>query len=206
MSGRVVIVDYGTGNLSSVARAMQRLNADFAVSSRAEDILESSRIILAGVGHFGRAMDGLRSRQLIEPLTQAVRGDGTPILGICLGMQLMTNSSEEGGGPGLGWIDAETVRLNVSDAGRHKVPNIGWSSVEMQEGSRLMKNVESSAEFYFLHSYILRLRDSDVLFGESTHETAFPAAIEKANVYGVQFHPEKSHKDGLQLLRNFLDL
>ncbi|MEQ1762920.1 MAG: imidazole glycerol phosphate synthase subunit HisH [Pyrinomonadaceae bacterium] len=206
MACNVVIVDYGTGNLSSVERSLARLGAEFLVSSRAADIDRCEKLILAGVGHFGRAMEGLRKNGLIEPLEKAVLIDRKPVLGICLGMELMARSSEEGNVEGLGWLDANVVKFSVLDKVRYKVPHIGWNRVGVKKASRLMDNIPASAEFYFLHSYHLELGDRSILLNDSRHEEVFTAAVEKENIYGVQYHPEKSHRVGLQLLKNFVDL
>lgn len=206
MSAKVVIVDYGLGNLSSVARGLERARADFLVSSDASDIEHSSKLILAGVGHFGRAMAALRERGLLGSLETSVLRDRKPVLGICLGMELMARSSEEGNVAGLGWLDAEAVRFNISDRLKHKVPHIAWNRVRVAKNSRLMNGIPDAAEFYFLHSYYLKVADETVTVSESSHETVFPAVVEKNNIFGVQFHPEKSREAGLKVLRNFVEL
>lgn len=206
MPCRVVIVDYGVGNLSSVERSVARLGADCVVSSRAYDIDACDKLILAGVGHFDSAMTKLRNSGLIAALEKAVLIDRKPVLGICLGMELMAKTSEEGSMAGLGWLDADAVRFRVSDRSRYKVPHIGWNRVRMKKDSRLMRKIPDLAEFYFLHSYHLKLADRSVLLNDARYETAFPAAVEKGNIFGVQYHPEKSHAVGRQLLKNFIDL
>jgi glutamine amidotransferase len=206
MQRRVVIVDYGTGNLSSIGRALARLGAGFVISSKVEDIESSDKLILAGVGHFNRAMKGLRDGGLIDAIEHAVRFERKPVLGICLGMELMGLSSEEGNGRGLGWLDAETVGFEISDTARFKVPHIGWGRVRQSSSSVLMADISERSEFYFLHSYVLKPSDPSIVVHEAEHEVAFPAAIEKDNIFGVQFHPEKSHRAGLQVLKNFVDI
>lgn len=207
MPCKVVIVDYGTGNLSSVRRGLARVGAGCRVSSLAADIESGDKFILAGVGHFEAAIVALRKPGLIDALEKAVLIDKKPVLGICLGMELMAKISEEGTTPGLGWLDAEVVRFKVSDGLKYKVPHIGWSRVApKRKNSALMKNVPDSTEFYFLHSYYLNLANESDLSIEAVYEKAFPAAVEKDNIFGVQFHPEKSHQAGLQLLKNFVEL
>jgi imidazole glycerol-phosphate synthase subunit HisH len=207
MSDKVVIVDYGTGNLSSVRRSMARIGVDCIVSSEIADIEGCDKLILAGVGHFETAMAGLRKPGLIDALEKAILVDKKPVLGICLGMEVMARSSEEGTTRGLGWLDATAVRFTTPPNSRYKVPNVGWNSVmETKKDNPLMKGIPETAEFYFLHSYHLRLSDETCLLNESRHESRFPAAVKKNNIFGVQFHPEKSHKAGLQLLKNFVDL
>lgn len=206
MPSKVVIVDYGTGNLSSVKRSIARIGSECHVSSEIADIVASDKLILAGVGHFESAMAGLRKSGLMDALEQAVLVDKKPILGICLGMELMAKTSEEGNVKGLGWLDANVVRFRIADKLRYKVPHIGWNRVKVKKNSRLMKKIPDSAEFYFLHSYYLNLADHSDLLNETNFETAFPAAVEKNNIFGVQYHPEKSHQVGLQLLKNFVEM
>ncbi len=206
MSCRIVIVDYGSGNLSSVERSLSRLGANFVVSGRPEDIESGDKLILAGVGHFGSAMQSLSERKLVKPLEKAILFDRKPVLGICLGMELMAQSSEESSEPGLGWVEAKVIRFQLSDTVRYKVPHIGWSRIKAIKSSRLMKDVKESAEFYFLHAYHLEVGDQSMLLSECEHEGNFPASIEIGNIFGVQYHPEKSRRAGLQLLKNFMEI
>ncbi len=206
MSYKIVIVDYGSGNLSSVERSLSRIGVDFKVSGRPEDIESADKLILAGVGHFGSAMQSLKERNLVEPLEKAVLTDKKPVLGICLGMELMAQSSEESDAPGLGWLDASVIKFRVNDTVRYKVPHIGWSRVTTKKESRLMKGVDDSAEFYFLHAYHLVLSNQSALLSECVHERNYAASIESGNIFGVQYHPEKSREAGLQLLKNFVEL
>ena len=206
MSSKVVIVDYGTGNLNSVKRSMDRMRVNSVVSSDYRDIIDSDKIILPGVGHFGRAMSNLRELNLLETLNDAVLVKQKPILGICLGMELMAKSSEEGDADGLGWFDAENIAFNVSDKNLYKVPHMGWNKISIKKNSPLMKNIGELAEFYFVHSYHLKLSDRTEILNETEYEVTFPSAIEKGNIFGVQYHPEKSHDAGAQLLKNFIEL
>src|SRR5688572_23686790 len=205
-SSKIVIVEYGTGNLNSVKRTLDRLRATSIVSSCAEDIANADKIILPGVGHFGRAMSKLRELGFIDVLNEAVLDRQKPILGICLGVELMAKTSEEGDTPGLGWLDAETVRFNISDKSRYKVPHMGWNQISIKKSSRLMTGVSELSEFYFAHSYHLRLSDRSDLLNETEYETSFPSAVEKDNVFGVQYHPEKSHDTGFQVMKNFIEM
>jgi imidazole glycerol-phosphate synthase subunit HisH len=206
MTLRVMIVDYGAGNLNSVKRSLDILGVASTVSSDPKDIEVAEKIILPGVGHFGRAMSNLRQLNLLDPLHQAVLIKRKPILGICLGMELMAEKSEEGDARGLGWVDAEVVGFNISDKKRYKVPHMGWNRICSKKNSSLMKNVDESSEFYFVHSYYLSIRNQSDLLSETKYEILFPSAIEKDNVFGVQFHPEKSHDVGTQLLKNFIEM
>ena len=206
MPTKVAIVDYGTGNLHSVKRNLDRMNVSSVVSSDPDAILSSDKIILPGVGHFDTAMSKLAELNLIDPLNEAVLIRHKPILGICLGMEVMAKRSEEGTAAGLGWFDADTVRFQISNQLRYKVPHIGWNQVNFKKQSLLMNKIPDGSEFYFVHSYYLKLADRSDILCESTYENDYPSAVEKGNIFGVQYHPEKSHDVGAQLLRNFAEL
>ena len=205
MPTKVVIVDYGTGNLNSVKKNLDRIKASSLVSSEPDDILSSDKIILPGVGHFVTAMSKLTELNLVDPLNEAVLIRQKPILGICLGMEVMAKSSEEGVAEGLGWFDANAVRFKISNRLRFKVPHIGWNQVKIKKQSSLMDKIPEGSEFYFVHSYHLELSDASDTLTESNYESDYPSAVEKDNIFGVQFHPEKSHDVGAQLLRNFVE-
>lgn len=206
MSSKVVIVNYGMGNLNSVKRMMDRLRVDSVISSAPKDIAESDKIILPGVGHFGKAMFNLKELNLLDTLNEAVLVKRKPILGICLGMQLLAKRSEEGGGEGLGWFEAEVVKFDVSDKLKYKIPHMGWNQVLIKKSSPLMKNVAEMSEFYFVHSYHVKIENDADTLNETEFDYVFPSAIEKENIFGVQYHPEKSHDAGAQLLKNFIEL
>jgi len=205
-SPRTVIVSYGTGNLVSVRKALGRLRSDSVISSEPRDIIDAERIILPGVGHFQTAIANLERLHLVEALHEAVLVKKIPILGICLGMELMAKSSEEGTAAGLGWFDAHAVRFSLPDTLRYKVPHMGWNQVTIKKNSELMRTIEESSEFYFAHSYHLQMHDRLDLLNETEYGITFPSAIEKDNIFGVQYHPEKSHDAGGRILENFLDL
>ena len=162
--------------------------------------------MLPGVGHFGVAMRNLEESGLRAALEEAVLRRGVPILGICLGMQLLARHSEEGDSAGLGWLDADVVRFKVSDAARFKVPQMGWNNMDGKKDSLLTKGLSRNPEFYFAHAYHLVCRDPTDVLGETTYDYPFPSATERGNIYGVQFHPEKSHDVGEAMLRNFVAL
>ncbi len=206
MLSKVVIVDYGSGNLNSVKRSLDRMRVNSVVSSDYRDIINSDKIILPGVGHFGKAMSNLKELHLLDSLHEAVLVKQKPILGICLGMELMAKSSEEGNAAGLGWFDAEIIEFHTSDKNRYKVPHMGWNKISIKKNSPLMKNIVEFSEFYFVHSYHLKTNDESDLLNETKYEVTFPSAIEKDNIFGVQYHPEKSHDAGDQLLKNFIEL
>jgi len=182
------------------------MGARSMVSSRAADIESADKIILPGVGHFGRAMSSLRQSGLLDELNEAVLARQKPVLGICLGLELMAETSEEGNAAGLGWLRARTIRFRIEDTERHKVPHMGWNQVRIRKSSELLRGVGEGTEFYFAHSYHLALDDDDDLLCETEYEITFPSSIERGNIFGVQYHPEKSHDAGAQLLKNFVEL
>lgn len=206
MVSKIVIVDYGMGNLNSVKKRLDRMKVDSVISSAPEDIVNSQKIILPGVGHFAKAMFNLKELNLLDVLNEAVLIKKKPILGICLGMQLMAKSSEEGEADGLGWFDAEVTRFQVSDKIKYKIPQIGWNQIYIKKNSRLMNNIPELSEFYFVHSYHFKVNNPSDLLNETEYDYSFPSAVEHDNIFGVQYHPEKSHDAGAQLLQNFIDL
>jgi glutamine amidotransferase len=202
----IVIVDYGMGNIHSVGRRLAAIGAECVVSADHETIHKATKLILPGVGHFGKAMMHLKQRNLIPALQQAVIEEKKPILGICLGMQLMTRYSEEGNSEGLGWFDCKTELLTVNDRLRFKIPHTGWNSIRFERQDSLLEGVSSGSEMYFVHRYgVYHAAENEVLT-YTDYETPFVSALRKDNIIGMQFHPEKSHDQGLQLLKNFVDL
>ena len=201
-SQRCIIVDYGTGNLNSIKRTLDRVSVESEISSSIEDIRAADKIIFPGVGHFGNAMSNLHAAGLIDILNEVVLEKRTPILGICLGMELMAKRGDEGNVAGLGWIDAEAVLFDIQE----KVPHMGWNQIAAKKVSALIEGIDENSEFYFAHSYHLRLNDPADILTETQYGIAFPSAIGKGNIFGVQFHPEKSHDAGARLLKNFADM
>lgn len=202
----IVVIDYGMGNLYSVAKAFRRLQVDVKISSNLDDISSAEKLILPGVGHFKRGMENLAERGLIETLNDQVLNKKIPILGICLGMQLFTKHSEEGDRDGLGWINAQTVKFKFEDQRKFRVPHIGWNTNEAQNTSALFNNIEEDASFYFVHSYYVDCNDTDAIVTNAEYGRQFTSTVSKNNIYATQFHPEKSHDQGLALLKNFVDL
>lgn len=202
----IAIIDYGMGNLFSVKKVLESMGVKVVITNDPETILTADKLILPGVGHFGKAMENLRSLGLIETLNTAVVEKRTPILGICLGMQLMAKSSEEGNAEGLGWIDAEVVKFKVNDQFRFKVPHVGWNRIQVNTLSKLMSNIDNDAEFYFVHAYYMKTNNPTDALNTTVYEDTFTSAIEKGNIFGVQYHPEKSHDWGEVLLANFVHL
>jgi len=206
MSNQIVIVDYGMGNLNSVRKKLTRLGVNSIISSDPKEIQNSAKIILPGVGHFRKAMKSLKDLHLINILNEEVLIKRKPILGICLGMQLMAKKSEEGNVDGLGWVDANVVKFKVADSLKYKVPHTGWNQIMISKESLLMKNIPNLSEFYFVHSYHFNMNNKNDILNETEFEYRFVSAIEKDNIFGVQYHPEKSHDVGEILLRNFINI
>lgn len=199
----IAIVDYGMGNIGSVANMLKRVGAPSVFVRTPDDVMQARKIILPGVGAFDQGMSNLESLGLIEPLREQARR-GTPLLGICLGMQLLALSSEEGRLPGLGIVDAHVRRLPASDAqGRQiRVPHMGWNIVKVVKPTRLLP-LDVEHRFYFVHSYYFDEADPDCALLKAHYGIDFTAGIERGNLIGVQFHPEKSHKFGMRLLSAF---
>ena len=200
----LVIIDYGLGNLGSIRNILKKIGAEAEVSGSAEVIGKATKLILPGVGAFDNGMSNLKEQGLIETLNKKVLEERIPVLGICLGMQLLTKRSEEGVLPGLGWIDAETLKFDTSRVERHKVPNIGWNYVHPVKESALMKDMYDDPRFYFVHSYYVKCNDPQDELLRSEYAVPYTSAVERGNIMGVQFHPEKSHKYGMKLLHNFI--
>ena len=204
---RIVVVDYGMGNIHSIVKKIKHLGGDVFVSSNSDEILKSDKIILSGVGHFKQAMNNLRKSKLIDTLNQAALVQKKPILGICLGMQLMGIKSEEGGDiEGLSWINANVKRIKVSDTIKYKVPHMGWNEINIRKESILMNGVDDKSEFYFSHSYYMDVHEPDLILNETEYFSRFVSAIESQNIFGVQYHPEKSHEAGDIILSNFVNI
>lgn len=200
----ITIVDYGMGNLGSIRNMLKKIGFDSEITSDAGRIAAATKLILPGVGAFDAGMESLERSGLIPVLGERVIGARVPILGICLGMQLMTHGSTEGIRRGLGWIDAQALRLQPTNAGL-KVPHMGWNLVRPMREAALIDALPDEPRFYFVHSYyILCERPEDVLL-TTTYGEPFHSGLHRGNVWGVQFHPEKSHKFGMHLLHNFAE-
>jgi len=201
----VVIVDYGLGNLGSIKNMLQFIGFDAIISSDKEQISSASKLILPGVGSFDQGMINLNERELIPILNQRVLVDRIPILGICLGMQLFGLKSEEGTMPGLSWIDQESKKFNPTDFKSFPVPHLGWEYVSFKKReSQLLSGFDEETKFYFAHSYYVECKNRDEVILEADYIHKFDVGIQKEHILGVQFHPEKSHKYGMQLLTNFV--
>lgn len=204
--GVVAIVDYGMCNLGSISRAVEECGGDAKVTDDPRDLADAERIVLPGVGAFGDGIANLRERRLDAALTEEVMGKGKPLLGICLGMQLLGGTGfESEGAQGLGWIPADVPRLEPS-ATERRIPHVGWNEVQHDGSSPLFRGIPSGKDFYFVHSYHVRCTDPALVLARTPYCGGFVSAIAKGLIFGVQFHPEKSQKTGFQLLRNFLSV
>ena len=200
----IVIIDYGMGNLGSIANMLKKVGAKAVVSSDAAVIERADKLVLPGVGAFDNGMKNLAERGMIPLLNAKVLQDKTPILGLCLGMQLFTRRSEEGELPGLGWLDAETVRFKFDATHNHlKIPHMGWNTLQICRSHPLFTDLDVENRFYFVHSYYVDCADAPMVLARTHYGYDFASAVAKENIVGVQFHPEKSHKFGMKLLRNF---
>lgn len=198
---KIVIVDYKSGNLKSVANALQFLGFDSLITDRPSDVKEAKVIVLPGVGAFGKAMDNLRDFKLIDVLNEKVLKEKVPFLGICLGMQLVAESSEEKGNfKGLGWIPGKVKHFKIDSSMR--VPHVGWNNTQVTKKTPLFDNIEDGSTYYYVHSYYLECEEEYVA-ARCSYGLNFVSAIQKENIFATQFHPEKSQHNGLKLLRNF---
>jgi imidazole glycerol-phosphate synthase subunit HisH len=198
----IAVIDYGMGNLRSVAKALELSGGEVSVSASPDDILRADSIVLPGVGAFSAGMKNLESLGLIPAIKEAVK-EGKPFLGICLGMQLMFDESEEGAKcPGLGLLRGGVKRFG----GEMRVPHVGWNTVVPSRKSRLFSGIEGGSYFYFVHSYYVEPAEGEIVLAETSYGVEFASAAVKDNLYLVQFHPEKSRDGGLRLLANFSGL
>lgn len=205
-SNKIVIVDYGMGNLHSVHYKLGKLCRDVTVSSAREEILSASKIILPGVGHFASGMKNIMDRDLKSALDYKALEEKIPVLGICLGMQLLTKHSEEGDVAGLGWIDAETKLFDKQLLKGLKIPHMGWNTLSKNGDNAIMTDVAEEDMFYFVHSYYVVCEQKENVICSTEYGIEFHSGISKGNIFGFQFHPEKSHDSGIKLLKNFVNL
>ena len=200
----VTIVDLQSGNIGSVRNMLHRLEVETMITNCPKAVLSADRIIIPGVGMFNKSIQNLDAfKGLRSALKRAAQDKRIPILGICIGMQILMDSSEEGQGRGLGLIKGRVRKLNAPEL---KIPHMGWNSVKIRKGNRLFDKLEAENRFYFVHSFAADTESKDDVLAETTYGKKFCSAIERQNVYGVQFHPEKSHKFGMQLLKNFCEI
>jgi len=200
------VLDYGLGNFASVIRMIENVGGSARRICTPEQILRADKLILPGVGHFDHGMSQILDRSFLEPLRERVVIQGTPILGICLGMQLMCAGSEEGSLQGLGFVDADVRKFQTQHDQNLKIPHMGWNAIRVTRPNPLAETTGEEQRFYFVHSYQVELHDSNLAIMMATHGIEFCAAFQSENIYGVQFHPEKSHRFGMALMKRFVEL
>lgn len=202
----VVILDYGMGNVGSVSRAFDKIGISSVISNDVKLIKSSSHIVIAGVGSFDRGIKGIFDSGMLTALNEAVYQDEKPVLGICLGMQLMMESSEEGTQKGLGYFEGKCVKFRATESKEIKVPHMGWNETTVKRENKLIPISLGVQRFYFVHSYHVVLKNTDDAIAETYYGYPFASAINKGKIYGVQFHPEKSHQFGFRLLQRFVEV
>jgi len=203
---KIAIVDYGMGNLFSVYKKIKQLKADPFIAITPSEIISADKIVIPGVGHFGKVMTNLKLSGVYDALNEVAFIKNIPILGICLGMQLMAEKSEEGNATGFGWIKGNVVKFRIDHSDRFKIPQTGWNTINIKKESRLLKGLKKHEEFYFLHSYHIEVADSSDILATTDFSYEYVSAVERENFFGAQFHPEKSHGAGAQILKNFIEL
>jgi glutamine amidotransferase len=201
----ITIIDYKTGNLGSIQNILKKIGESSIISSDPSIISNATKIILPGVGSFDTGMRNIIELKLFEILNSKALVEKIPILGICLGMQLMSEKSEEGILPGLGWIKGDVRRFTFHNTNEYKIPHMGWNFVSIRKDCRLLEGMYNDPRFYFVHSYHFSPANVENILASTEYESEFISAVENGNILGVQFHPEKSHKFGLRLLRNFVE-
>lgn len=204
----ISIINYGLGNIGAFANVYKRLSIPVQIVNTPDQLERAERIILPGVGAFDHAMDKLNRSGLRERLNQKVTVDKVPVIGICVGMQMLAHRSDEGKLPGLGWVDAEVLRFDEAKLSgqQTRVPHMGWNDVNPIRSHPILTNLEHDARFYFLHSYYFKCNDPSDGLTRTDYGGEFVSAVQADNVFGVQFHPEKSLHYGIQLLKNFATL
>lgn len=198
----VLIVDYGLGNLGSIQNMLKKIGVKSVISSNVDDVCNADKLILPGVGAFDTGMNNLKKLGLIETLNHKAQVEKVPILGICLGMQLMCRTSDEGKVHGLSWLHADLIKFDAKS--NLKVPHMNWSYTKILKESKLFDNMPEEMKFYHVHSYHVAHKPEESILESDYHGYKFVSALQKDNILGVQFHPEKSHKYGMILLNNFM--
>jgi imidazole glycerol-phosphate synthase subunit HisH len=202
----ISVVDYGVANLGSMLNMLRKVGVEAERVSTPKQLAVAKRIVLPGIGAFDQGMSALAERGLVEPLRRKVLAEGTPILGVCLGMQMLGVGSEEGELGGLGLVSATCRRFRPPTGSGLKVPHMGWSRITPRRASPLLAGIDAQSRFYFVHSYHVCCEDPDDALAVSSYGEEFVSVINRRNIFGVQFHPEKSHRFGMTVLRNFASL
>jgi glutamine amidotransferase len=202
----ITIIDYGCGNINAFVNVFKRLNIPSKIAHSATDLEDCAKIILPGVGAFDHVMSQFNASGMREQVEKKVLTENIPVLGICAGMQILANGSDEGTEAGLGWIEGHVKKFDVSGISfKTKLPHMGWNEIA-HNGNPLFKNIQPTARFYFVHSYYFQCYSENDSIAQTEYGSIFTSSVNRANIYGVQFHPEKSHQNGHQLLKNFATL
>ena len=203
----ITIIDYGLGNIRAFVNLYERLNIKTRIAKNANDLKDACKIILPGVGAFDQAITKLNQSGMRNELDKQVLMNKTPLVGICVGMQILAKSSDEGVMPGLGWIDGVVRKLDDSKIPfKTKLPHMGWNTIKPVKNNSLLNNLDDGSRFYFLHSYYFICNNSDDIISTTEYGINFASAINNYNIFGIQFHPEKSHSNGIRVLQNFSEL
>ena len=197
------IIYYGIGNINSIANMIRKIGEKPIILSNPDDIFSVDQLILPGVGAFDTAMQKLNDQNWIPSIQIAVNENKKPLLGICLGMQLLGHKSQEGSFPGLGFLPFDVVKFSMEEPLRYKLPHMGWNNVNICQNSPLLSGLDSN-RFYFVHNFHVKTEEKSVVIGETEYEYLFPSIVGAGHIFGVQFHPEKSHKFGMLLIKNFI--
>jgi glutamine amidotransferase len=200
----IAIIDYGLGNIRAFVNLYERLNIKIKIATGPDDIKDASKLILPGVGAFDYAMTQLNRSGMRDAFEKQVIVNKIPVIGICVGMQMLAKSSDEGKLPGLGWIDGSVRKFDVSGIPyKTKLPHMGWNTIDPINDCPLLNGFDSDSRFYFLHSYYFVCNNEENIIASTSYGIAFASAVNKDNIFGIQFHPEKSHSNGIQLLNNY---
>ncbi|NLR90509.1 imidazole glycerol phosphate synthase subunit HisH [Flammeovirga agarivorans] len=201
----ITIINYDAGNIKSIQNIIKKVGGQCIISSNIDEIKKASKLILPGVGSFDHGVKKLHELNLFDIIKDKANNN-TPLLGICLGAQLLGNNSEEGTTEGLGLINMEVIKFKKSKLGNHKIPHMGWSIPNFIKETPISKNLDINSRFYFVHSYHFQCHNQLDILAKAYYGYEFPCAISKGNIFGLQFHPEKSHKYGMQIIKNFIQL
>ncbi|HMV05622.1 MAG TPA: imidazole glycerol phosphate synthase subunit HisH [Accumulibacter sp.] len=203
----IAIINYGSGNIAAIANIYKQLRIPYLICDQASDLAQAERYILPGVGAFDATMQHLASSGMLDVLVQEVVGHGKKVLGICVGMQILAESSEEGSLSGLGWIAGKVKKIDASRlVASPRLPHMGWNSIHLQADNPLFRGIDVERGFYFLHSYYFAASDPASVLATVSYGDELPCAVGRGNVYGLQFHPEKSHSNGMAIFRNFAEI